>query len=161
MKLTSTAFTEGQPIPAHHTCEGADVSPPLQWTDAPPGTRSLALLCEDPDAPGGMWVHWVLYGLSAETSALPEDFPTNEELPEGIRQGLTDFKSTGYGGPCPPRGNPHRYYFKLFALDTGLGLKPRATRQQLLKAMHGHVLAEASLMGTYQRPLTGIVSGRR
>lgn len=151
MKLTSDAFTEGQPIPARHTCDGPDVSPTLRWDEAPVGTKNFALICDDPDAPAGTWVHWVIYGLPGRTCALPEDLPTTDTLPDGSRQGANDFKRTGYGGPCPPAGKPHRYFFKLYALDTELGLKPRATKQQLLKAMRSHVLAEASLMGTYQR----------
>ncbi len=151
MILTCDTFSEGQPIPTKYTCDGADVSPPLQWSGAPTGTRSFALICDDPDAPMGTWVHWVLYGLPAAASALPEHLPTSDTLPDGTKQGLTDFKRVGYGGPCPPPGKPHRYFFKLHALDTELELKPRATKQQLLKAMQGHVLAEASLMGVYQR----------
>ena len=151
MKLTSPAFNEGQSIPAKFTCEGADVSPPLQWSGAPTGTKSFALICDDPDAPMGTWVHWVLYGLPATTSELPEKFPANDTLPDGSRQGITDFKRTGYGGPCPPPGKPHRYFFKLYALDAEVALKPRATKRELLKTMEGRILAEASLMGTYQR----------
>ena len=151
MKLTSEAFSEGQTIPAKYTCDGADSSPPLQWSGAPPGTKSFAIICDDPDAPMGRWVHWVLYGLPASTLALPEKLPTSDTLPDGAKQGVTDFKRTGYGGPCPPPGKPHRYVFKLYALDTEPALKSRATRPDLLKAMHGHVLAEATLVGLYQR----------
>ncbi|MBI3849061.1 MAG: YbhB/YbcL family Raf kinase inhibitor-like protein [Verrucomicrobia bacterium] len=151
MKLTSETFAEGHPIPTKYTCDGADVSPPLQWSGAPPGTKSFALICDDPDAPMGTWVHWVLYGLPASISALPEKLPTSDKLPDGARQGITHFKRTGYGGPCPPPGTPHRYFFKLYALDTELALKPRVTKPDLLKAMQGHVLSEASLMGVYQR----------
>jgi len=151
MKLTSDAIGDGQPIPRKYTCDGADVSPPLQWSDAPAGTKSFALIREDPDAPGGAWVHWVLYGLPSATSRLPEKIPSDDTLPSGARQGITDFKRTGYGGPCPPPGKPHHYHFKLSALDIELKLKPRATKQDLLKAMKGHVLAEAWLTGVYQR----------
>ena len=151
MKLASPAFNDGQPIPIEYTCDGADISPPLQWSDTPAGTKSLALICDDPDAPMGTWVHWVLYGLPSKTSELPEKLPAVDTLPDGARQGITDFKRTGYGGPCPPPGKRHRYYFKLYALDTELVLKPRATKAALLKAMESHVLAEASLMGTCQR----------
>lgn len=151
MKLTSPAFNDAQSIPAVHTCDGADKSPPLQWSGASPGTKSFALICDDPDAPMGTWVHWVIYGLPAATSGLQAGFPTSDSLPDGTRQGVTDFKRTGYGGPCPPPGKPHRYFFKLYALDTEPALKSRATKQQLLQAMHGHILAEASLMGVYQR----------
>jgi hypothetical protein len=151
MKLTSDAFAEGQPIPARHTCDGADVSPALHWSDAPAGTKSFALICDDPDAPMKTWVHWVIYGLPASARGLPEKLPTGGTLATGAKQGVTDFKRTGYGGPCPPAGKPHRYLFKLFALDTELSLKPSATHHDVLAAIKGHVLAEASLMGVYQR----------
>jgi Raf kinase inhibitor-like YbhB/YbcL family protein len=151
LHLTSPVFNEGQPIPTKYTCDGADGSPPLHWSNAPPDTKSFALICDDPDAPMGTWVHWVLYNLPATTTGLPDKLPTSETLPDGSKQGLTDFKRTGYGGPCPPPGKEHRYFFKLYALDTELELKPRATKQQLLNAMQGRVLAEASLMGVYQR----------
>jgi Raf kinase inhibitor-like YbhB/YbcL family protein len=150
MKLTSDAFTEGQSIPKKYTGEGEDISPPLSWSGAPPGTKSFALICDDPDAPMGTWVHWVLYDLPASATSLPAKLPTDETLPSGARQGTTDFKKIGYGGPYPPRGKPHRYFFKLYALDMTLALKPRATKPQVLKAMQGHILAETSLMGTYQ-----------
>jgi Raf kinase inhibitor-like YbhB/YbcL family protein len=151
MKLTSDGFADGQPIPKKYTCDGADVSPALQWSGAPAGTKSFALICDDPDAPMGTWVHWVIYGLPAALDRLPEKTPTDETLPNGARQGLTDFKRTGYGGPCPPPGKPHHYHFKLYALDIEVALKPRATKQDLLKAMKGHILAEAWLTGIYQR----------
>jgi Raf kinase inhibitor-like YbhB/YbcL family protein len=151
MKLTSDAFADGQPIPKKYTCDGADVSPALQWSGAPAGTKSFALICDDPDAPMGTWVHWVLYGLPAATDRLPEKTPADDTLPNGARQGLSDFKRTGYGGPCPPPGKPHHYHFKLYALSIEITLKPRATKQDLLKAMKGHILAEAWLTGVYQR----------
>ena len=122
MKLTSDAFTEGQPIPIRYTGDGPDVSPPLRWRGAPQGTQGFALICDDPDAPKGTWVHWLLYGLPATTDHLPEKYPTLSTLPGGARQGLTDFKRTGYGGPCPPPGKVHHYHFKLYALDTELEL---------------------------------------
>ncbi|MDD5140373.1 MAG: YbhB/YbcL family Raf kinase inhibitor-like protein [Verrucomicrobiales bacterium] len=151
MKLDSDIFADGQPIPTKYTCDGTDVSPPLNWSDVPPDTKSFALICDDPDAPMGTWVHWVLYDLPATSSHLNEALPTMDPLPDGSKQGVNDFKRIGYGGPCPPPGSPHRYFFKLYALDTKLVLKSRATKAQLLNAMHGHVLAEASLMGVYQR----------
>jgi Raf kinase inhibitor-like YbhB/YbcL family protein len=151
MKLTSTAFAEGRPVPAVHTCDGADVSPALAWTGVPPGTKSLALICDDPDAPAGTWVHWVIYGLPGTAAGLPGNVTKTETLPDGARQGLNDFRRVGYGGPCPPPGRPHRYLFKLYALDAEPALKPRATKPDLLRAMAGHILAEAQLMGTYQR----------
>lgn len=151
LTVTSTAFREGQPIPAKYTCQGADVSPPLAWEAPPEGTQSLALICDDPDAPVGTWVHWVLYALPPGTRQLPEHVPAHETLPDGARQGVNDFRRVGYGGPCPPPGRPHRYFFKVYALDRALELPPRATKAQLLQAMAGHILAEGQLMGTYQR----------
>ena len=151
MKLSSTAFEDGQPIPRKHTCDGADVSPPLAWTQAPAGTRSFALICDDPDAPVGTWVHWVIYALPAAATDLPEMVLAADTLPGGGRQGLNDFRRVGYGGPCPPPGPAHRYIFKLYALDAELPLAPRASKGSLLQAMAGHILAETELMGTYQR----------
>jgi Raf kinase inhibitor-like YbhB/YbcL family protein len=151
MKFTSTAFLNGQPIPVKYTCDGLDVSPPLRWSEAPAGTVSFALICDDPDAPGGTWVHWVVYGLPMTTGDLPEMTAPTDTLPDGAKQGVNDFRRVGYGGPCPPPGRPHRYFFKLYALDTELPLKPRVTRQEVLRAMAGHILGEAQLMGTYQR----------
>lgn len=152
MHLTSAAFAEGQPIPEKHTCDGKDVSPPLKWTDPPAGTRSLALIVDDPDAPAGIWVHWVLYGLSPETTSLPEGVDRSQYVLQGARQGLNDFKRLGYGGPCPPRGKPHRYFFKLYALDTKLDVDPGLTKAELLQAMEGHELAMGELMGLYEVP---------
>jgi Raf kinase inhibitor-like YbhB/YbcL family protein len=151
MKLRSDAFNDGAPIPTKYTCDGVDVSPPLCWSGAPAGTKCFALICDDPDAPRGTWVHWVLYNLPAATTELPEGFSREDVLPNGVRQGLTDFKRTGYGGPCPPPGSPHHYYFKLYALDAELALKARPSKADLVAAMKGHVLAETSLMGMYQR----------
>jgi Raf kinase inhibitor-like YbhB/YbcL family protein len=152
LTLTSTAFDLGTEIPKRHTCEGADRSPALKWTGAPAGTKSFALIADDPDAPVGTWVHWVVYDLPADTSELPEAVPTTETLSGGGgRQGTNDFRKTGYGGPCPPPGKPHRYFFKLYALDTLTNLKPRATKGDVLRSIEGHVLAQAELMGTYRR----------
>lgn len=151
IKVTSSAFQSGQAIPARYTCEGADTSPPLQWSGVPVGAKTLALICDDPEAPVGTWVHWVLYDLPVTTAELTEKAPTSEMLPSGAKQGINDFKRVGYGGPCPPPGKPHRYYFKLYALDIELALKPRATKQELLRAMEGHILVDGQLMGTYQR----------
>jgi hypothetical protein len=148
--LASSAFKDGGPIPPAYTCEGRDVSPPLSWTEPPPETKSLALIADDPDAPGKTWVHWVAYNLPPALRRLSEAVPTDDELPDGTRQGLTDFGRTGYGGPCPPSGT-HRYFFKLYALGTVLDLGPGATKHQLERAMNGHVLGEARLMGTYRR----------
>jgi Raf kinase inhibitor-like YbhB/YbcL family protein len=151
MKLTTPAFRAGEIIPSKHSCEGVNVSPPLQWDGVPAGAKSLALICDDPDAPVGTWVHWVLYNLPVTISNLPEDVPTSETLSFGAKQGTNDFRRVGYGGPCPPPGKPHRYYFKLYAVDVELALKPRATKNELLRSMDGHILAEAQLMGTYKR----------
>jgi len=151
--LSSDAFLSGDMIPIRHTCEGRDLSPPLTWGDPPEGTRSFALVCEDPDAPRGIWVHWVLFNLPAQVRGLPQGVEPDPELADGSRQGRNDFGRLGYGGPCPPPGRgPHRYYFRLYALDTLLALPPGATRADLLAAMDGHVLASAELMGRFERP---------
>ena len=149
--LQSSAFKDGADIPRQYTCDGADDSPTLSWTDPPPKTQSFALIADDPDAPVGTWVHWVLYDLPVTATDLAEKVPASETLSFGAKQGINDFKRVGYGGPCPPPGKPHRYYFKLYALEADLLLKPRATKQELLRAMDGHILAEAQLGGTYQR----------
>ena len=151
LQITSTAFGEGQPIPARHAYDQQDVSPALHWSAVPAGTQSLALICDDPDAPGGTWVHWVLYDVPPAGTGLAEGQPKTLELPNGARQGVNDYKKTGYGGPCPPPGKPHRYFFKVYALDIRPDLKPGITKADLIKAMTDHVLAEGQLMGTYQR----------
>jgi len=151
VELISPAFKDGGTIPSKYTCDGDDVSPPLEWSNVPEDTKSLALICDDPDAPMGTWVHWVLYGLPADTTSLPEGVPTNEAIEGVALQGTNDFKRIGYGGPCPPPGKPHRYFFKLYALDTELDLKPGAKKKDLEKAMKGHVLAKGQLVGRYQR----------
>ncbi len=150
-EIKSSAFTQGQPIPKKYTCDGPDLSIPLGWTDPPAGTKSFALIADDPDAPMGTWVHWVLYDLPVEARQLPEGVPKKETLPDGSKQGMNDFERIGYGGPCPPPGKPHRYFLKLYALDKKIGLVPRATKPQILDAMKSHILAEAQLMGTYKR----------
>src|SRR3989441_6172810 len=150
--LTSAAFKAGPPTPGKYTCDGVDVSPPLTWSDAPAGTRSFALIADDPDAPGGTWVHWVLYNLPADVSELPENIAKVESLDlGGARQGRNDFRRPGYGGPCPPPGPAHRYLFKLYAVDTRLQLKARAQKKDVEAAMEGHLLGTAQLMGTYAR----------
>ena len=151
IRLASPEFADGAAIPIKYTCDGKDVSPALQWSGLPAGTKSLALIADDPDAPGGTFVHWVLYDLPSSASELPEGVAKVETLPNGAKQGTNGARSLGYRGPCPPQGNPHRYFFKLYALDAELGLPPGATKEDLLKAMEGHVLAEGQLMGTYQR----------
>jgi Raf kinase inhibitor-like YbhB/YbcL family protein len=150
MKLTSTAFSEGGMIPAQYTCNGPDVSPPLNWEDVPEETKSLALIADDPDAPVGTWVHWVLYNLPADTHELQEDLPKTKVLPNGAMQGTNDFRKIGYNGPCPP-GGTHRYFFKLYALDELVDLNPGARKKDLLDAMKGHILAECQLMGKFSR----------
>jgi Raf kinase inhibitor-like YbhB/YbcL family protein len=153
-ELTSTTFTAGAAIPRKHTCEGADLSPPLSWRGAPAGTKSFVLIVDDPDAPDPaaprmVYVHWVLYDLPADATGLPEGVPAGR-LPAGTRQGVNDWKRAGWGGPCPPIGR-HRYFHKLYALDTVLGDLNRPDKATLERAMRGHVLAQAELMGTYQK----------
>lgn len=150
IKLTSTAFEEGGAIPRKHTRDGEDVSPPLSWTSAPEGTKSLALICDDPDAPRGTWVHWVIFNIPPTAHELQEHMPAQKTLANGARQGTNDFPKTGYGGPAPPSGT-HRYYFKLYALDTMLALEAGARKPELEKAMQGHILAQSQLMGRYAR----------
>jgi len=150
IKVTSTAFEEGGMIPAQYTADGADVSPPLAWSGIPEGTQSLALICDDPDAPMGTWVHWVLYNLPATMTGLPENVSADAELAGGGLHGVNDFRRYGYGGPAPPSGT-HRYYFKLYALDMMLDVQPGLNKDELLKAMEGHILAEGQLMGRYRR----------
>ncbi len=149
--LSSPAIGHGQAIPKKYTCDGADVAIPFTWTDPPTGTQSFALIADDPDAPVGDWVHWVLYDLPAHTRDLPEGGPHDKTLPDGARQGKNDFSRFGYGGPCPPPGKPHRYVFTLYAVDRKLGLAPGATKAQLLKALKDHTLGEAQWMGRYGR----------
>ena len=154
LKLTSTSFAEGGAIPEQHTCEGDELSPHLAWTGAPPGTKSFALIVDDPDAPDPAaprmtWVHWVLYDIPADVAEIVEDADP-ADVPKGCRDGLNDWGRSGYGGPCPPVGR-HRYFHKLYALDTLLGDLKYPKKAQLEKAMKGHVLAEAVLMGTYQK----------
>jgi len=151
LKITSQAFAHQAQIPQPYTCDGADISPPLAWTEPPGGTKSLALIADDPDAPVGTWVHWVLYNIPAQTRTLPENVPKTETLADGAKQGLNDFRRIGYGGPCPPPGPAHRYFFKLYALDISLDLPPKATKAQLERAMVGHILEQAELLGRYQR----------
>ena len=152
MRLTSIAFADGQPIPAKFSYENSNISPALAWSDTPAGTKSFALVCDDPDAPAGDWVHWVIYAIPASAGGLPEHVATVERLTDGTQQGLNDFGRLGYGGPCPPPGKPHRYFFRLYALDVAtLPLRPHPRKGDLVQAMLGHILAEARLIGTYQR----------
>ena len=148
MSLSSTAFKDGQPIPVNYTCDGKNISPQLSWSGAPGNTQSLALIVDDPDAPSGVWTHWILFNLPADTSELPEDFARSSST---AKQGTNDFKKPGYGGPCPPGGKAHRYFFRIYALDTTLNLPAGASRKEIDAAMAKHVLAMGQLMGTYQR----------
>jgi Raf kinase inhibitor-like YbhB/YbcL family protein len=151
LAISTTSFQNGGDIPRKFTCDGADVSPELSWTGAPTSTQSFALVADDPDAPVGTWTHWVLFDLPATTKDLPEGVSKIDELPTGGRQGRNDFRKIGYGGPCPPPGKPHRYFFKLYALDGKLNLKPGASKQEVEQAMQGHVVAQAEWMGKYRR----------
>jgi Raf kinase inhibitor-like YbhB/YbcL family protein len=150
IKVTSSVFKDGEIIPRRHACDGADISPPLSWTSVPGGAKTIALICDDPDAPVGTWVHWVLFNLPAGVKELAEAVPPDRDLANGGKQGLNDWRRIGYGGPCPP-GGTHRYFFKLYALDTVLNLQPGATKAELLRAMEGHILAQGQLMGKYRR----------
>ena len=149
-EIKSSAFNNGSAIPSKYTCDGQDVSPPLNWSGAPSGTKSFALIADDPDAPVGTWVHWVAWNIPATAAGLKEALEKNAALTDGTRQGLSDFKRAGYGGPCPPSGT-HRYMFKLYALDTVIDLDQTTTKAKLETAMKGHVLAQTTLMGTYSR----------
>jgi len=150
-RIESAAFKEGALIPARFSCQGENVSPPLAWTDPPAGTRSFALIVEDPDAPAGTWIHWVVYNLPAQARAMEENTPKQDELSNGGLQGTTSFGSVGYGGPCPPPGKAHRYFFRLYALDAVLNLQAGATKADVLAALKGHVVGEAQLMGRFKR----------
>ena len=150
MILKSAVFEADRAIPQKYSCEGADVSPPLEWSNAPEQTKSFVLICDDPDAPGGTFVHWVYYDIPATVQELPEGVTTEAQPSIGGVQGKNSFGKTGYGGPCPP-GGTHRYFFKLYALNTTLGLPAGQSKQQVQNAMEGHVLSEAQLMGTYTR----------
>jgi hypothetical protein len=150
IKITSSAFTEGSMIPKRYTCDAEDVSPNLAWTGVSDGTKSLALICDDPDAPMGTWVHWVLFNLPPDINELHTEIPPEKTLKNGAKHGKNDFRKFGYGGPCPP-GGIHRYFFKLYALDTVINLESGITKAQLIEAMEGHILDEGQLMGKYKR----------
>ncbi len=153
MALSSPAFGAGETIPARYTCDGEDISPPLRWEGIPEGTRSFALIVDDPDAPVGTFIHWVLYNIPAERSDLPEGVPRQLEVPGIGLQGTNDFKDNriGYRGPCPPPGKPHRYFFKLYALDTTLDVVKGASAATVERAIRGHILAQGQLIGKYGR----------
>ena len=150
IQITSTAFADGGLIPSQYTCDGEDISPPLTWSGIPDETKSLALISDDPDAPGRTWVHWVVYDLPPDSTGLPEGIPATETISGGGTQGKTDFGRIGYGGPCPPSGT-HRYFFKLYALDTTLSLLPGTDKAQLESEMDGHILAQTELMGKFSK----------
>ena len=151
LELKSPDFTPGGDIPKQFTCEGANISPALKWNDPPTAAKSFVLIADDPDAPVGTWVHWAIFDLPANLRALPQNVPKNEQSADGTRQGRNDFGEIGYGGPCPPPGKPHRYFFKLYALDAKLNLAPGATKQQVERAMQGHILAQGECIGRFSR----------
>jgi len=149
-QLTSRAFKDGEMIPSHYTADGEDVSPPLEWKDAPEGTKVFALICDDPDAPGGSFTHWVIFNIPTSVTQFPEAFPSLKSLPNGTKQGLNDFGSIGYQGPAPPSGT-HRYCFKMYALSAVLDLEEGAKKATLERMVQRRTLAQAQLMGKYQR----------
>lgn len=151
LQLSSPAFERDAAIPTKHTGLGADVSPPLEWTEPPKGTTAFVLICEDPDAPRGTWVHWVLYDLPGGLRSLEEDVPKSPYLTGSARQGVNDFRRVGYGGPMPPPGSEHHYVFALYALSKPTGLSPGATKAQVMEAIRGNILARAELVGTFRR----------
>jgi Raf kinase inhibitor-like YbhB/YbcL family protein len=148
--VESRAFAHRQPIPAVHTCDGADISPPLSWSRGPDAAKSLVIICDDPDAPAGTWVHWVMYDIPPGRDSLEQNIPRNDTIPGLGTQGKNDFKRVGYNGPCPP-GGTHRYFFKVYALDILLNLPAGKTKPEVEKAMIGHILAQGELVGTYAR----------
>ncbi len=150
IKLTSVAFKEGLSIPRQYTCDGVNISPPLEWAGVPKSAKTIAIISEDPDAPTGVWVHWLLYNLPSENIGLVENLPNTENLKAGGFQGKNDFGKIGYGGPCPPSGT-HHYFFKIYAVDGELPLKAGATKAELEKAMEGHIVLQGQLMGLYRR----------
>jgi Raf kinase inhibitor-like YbhB/YbcL family protein len=151
IELKTSSFTPGGFIPKRFTCEAADISPALSWTDPPAGTQSFAIIEDDPDAPSGTFVHWLVYDLPAAYRRLPEGLSGDDQMAGGGRQGTNDFSRTGYNGPCPPRGQAHRYFIRFYALDVKINLRPAATRSELDAAMQGHILAQAELMGRFKR----------
>ncbi|QQG35755.1 MAG: YbhB/YbcL family Raf kinase inhibitor-like protein [Micavibrio aeruginosavorus] len=152
MKLESADFSQGGDIPRQYTCSGRDISPQVTWSDVPVDTKSFALIVDDPDAPSGTWVHWVAYNIPGNKRGLPENVDAILQMQDGTRQGRNDFLEIGYGGPCPPQGHgSHRYFFKLYALDSKLDLLPGASKSELERAMEGHILAQAETMGRYER----------
>ncbi len=151
LKITSSAFKNGDNIPVKYTCEGSNVSPPLKWTNNIQGVKTYVLIVDDPDAPGGDFVHWLAYNIPANYSSLSEDVTTTRNIPDEVHQGTNSFGRIGYKGPCPPPGNAHHYYFKIYALNTAIKYESGAEKHQLLKAMQGHIIAEGQLMGKFKR----------
>ncbi len=149
--IKSRSFENEGVIPSVFTCDGEDISPDLEWSQPPEGTKSFAIICDDPDAPSKVWVHWVFYNIPSDVRSLPKGVALGEVLKDGSRQGHTDSNTDGYSGPCPPHGKPHRYFFKIYALDSSLEIEGQVTKDKLLKAMEGHILAESQIMGTYKR----------
>lgn len=149
IKVSSAAFKEGQPIPRQYTCDGVNISPPLEWSGVPKTAKTIAIVADDPDAPSGTWVHWVLYNLPADNIGFVENVPPSETLKAGGFQGKNDFGKMGYGGPCPPSGT-HRYFFKVYALDAEVPLQAGATKAEVEKAIEGHIIGQGQLMGTYR-----------
>ena len=153
LNVTSSAFENEAMIPPRYTADGEDVSPPLSWEGLPEGTQSIAIISDDPDAPMGTWVHWLIWNIPPDQTGIPENIPAEQTLSNGAVQGQTSFNSVGYGGPAPPSGT-HRYYFKVYALDTMLKLTSKAKKQDLEKAMKGHILAQGQVMGRYSKKIT-------
>lgn len=150
IKITSPVFEYGEYIPSAYTCMGKDMSPPINWQGVPRNAKSLVLICDDPDAPMGTWVHWVIYNIPPDSKGLPEGIPGLERLKDGTLQGINDFRKIGYGGPCPP-GGVHRYYFKIYAIDTMLNIDPGATKKRIMKLIEGHIISKGELMGRFKR----------
>ncbi|UCC96207.1 MAG: YbhB/YbcL family Raf kinase inhibitor-like protein [Candidatus Omnitrophota bacterium] len=151
LEIKSVAFDDGKYIPVKYTCDAANMSPPLHWDDVPAATKSFALVCDDPDAPYAIWVHWVIFNIPPEKREFREDIPQKAILSDRTIQGLNDFGKIGYGGPCPPPNKPHRYFFRLYALDTTFLLDEKTTKRELMQAIEGHILAEAKMVGLYRR----------
>jgi len=154
LDVSSPSFSHMKPIPAEFTCDGADISPAIRWSGAPRSAKSIVVMCDDPDAPAGTWVHWIVYDIPVSVDSLAENIPTTGTISCGAKQGLNDFRRIGYGGPCPP-GGTHRYFFKVYALDTMLNLPAGKTKKDVEKAMTGHVLAHGELVGVYSRKRQG------
>jgi Raf kinase inhibitor-like YbhB/YbcL family protein len=151
MEISSSAFKDGQPIPIQYTCDGKNISPPLTWKGAPGNTQSFVLMVDDPDSPTGIWTHWTVFNVPSDVSELTEDFAKTHAATPAAKDGMNSFKKVGYGGPCPPAGKPHHYFFKIYALDISLDLQPGASRNDIEAGMKKHILAIGQLMGTYQR----------